>query len=216
MDAWEKTCDTWRLLAAEINGSFTESTVPFSELHSAQVEKQYKNWTISFQTTGHTTTGNVSYVPLESFTLNVKRKKFDWTDMLSNAIPPLFMMGSEVTSTGFAEVEYLYNLTSNDTSKARQIMNSAKLRDVLVNSDGMQDFLICSMRMGAIQAGSIFMFDFSKAFDRSMMKERFEVFQQTLDQLSRLRLASLESPQVANKFEKPEDLFDRFNFFKKK
>ena len=215
MNAWEKTCDTWRLLAAEINGSFSESTVPFSTIHTASVEKQYKNWTISFHTTGHTITGNVAYVPLENFTLNVKRKKFDWTDNLQGAIPPLFMLGSDVTNTGFAEVEYLYSITSNDASKARKIMNNEKVRDVLINSDGMQDFLICSMRMGGIQAGSIFMFDLSRVFDRTQMKGRFEVFQQTLDHLSALRLASLEAPQASIPRE-PEDLFDRFNIFKKK
>ncbi len=215
MNAWEKTCDTWRLLAAEINGSFSESTVPFSTIHTASVEKQYKNWTISFQTTGHTITGNVSYVPLENFTLNVKRKKFDWTDSLAGAIPPLFMLGSEVTNTGFAEVEYLYSITSNDASKARKIMSNAKVRDVLINSDGMQDFLVCSMRMGAVQSGSIFLFDLSRVFDRAQMKDRFEAFQQTLDQLSALRLASLEAPQ-ASTYREPEDLFGRFNIFKKK
>ncbi len=215
MNAWEKTCDTWRLLAAEINGSFTESTVPFSTIHTASVEKQYKNWKISFQTTGHTVTGNVSYVPLDNFTLNVKRKKFDWTDALQGAIPPLFMMGSEVTNTGFAEVEYLYSITSNDVSKARKLMSNAKLRDVLMNSDGMQNFLICSMKVGGMQAGSILLFDLGRVFDRAQMKDRFETFQQTLDELSRLRLASLEAPQ-ASISEEPEDLFDRFNIFKKK
>lgn len=214
MNAWEKTCDTWRLLAAEIDGSFTEGTVPFSTIHTASVEKQYKNWKISFQTTGHTITGNVSYVPLESFTLNVKRKKFDWSDSLQSAIPS-FMFCSEVPNTGFAEIEYLYAITSNDAVNARKFIAVPKVRDVLINSDGMQDFLICSMKVAGLQTGSIFMFDLSRVADRAAMKDRFEAFQQCLDKLCSLRLASLESPQAA-RYEEPENLFDRFNIFKKK
>jgi hypothetical protein len=214
MNAWEKTCDTWRLLAAEIDGSFNEGTVPFSTIHTASVEKQYKNWTISFQTTGHTITGNVSYLPLESFTLNIKRKKFDWTDSLQSAIPPMLMC-SEVPNTGFAEIEYLYSITSNDAVNARKFIAIPEVRDVLINSDGMQDFLICSMKVAGIQTGSIFMFDLSRVFDRTQMKHRFEAFQQCLDQLGTCRLASLEAPQ-ASSYREPENLLDRFNIFKKK
>lgn len=215
MNAWEKTCDTWRLLAAEIDGSFTEGTVPLSTIHTASVEKQYKNWTISFQTTGHTITGKVSYVPLESFTLNIKRKKFDWTYSLGAAIPPMLMC-SEVPNTGFAEIEYLYSITSNDAINARKFIGLPEVREVLINSDGLQDFLICSMKVAGIQTGSIFMFDLSRVFDRTQMKNRFKAFQESLDLLSACRLASLEAPQASNYNAPEENLFDRFNIFKKK
>jgi len=108
-----------------------------------------------------------------------------------------------------SSAEQRNSITSNDATKARKIMGNAKVRDVLINSDGMQDFLVCSMKMGGIQAGSIFLFDLSRVFDRTQMKDRFEAFQQTLDQLSTLRLASLEAPQAATHTE-PEDLFDRW------
>src|ERR1700722_8224506 len=119
MNAWEKTCDTWRLLAAEINGTYVESTVSLSKIHLATVEKQYRNWKISFQTTGHTITGTANYVPRKNFTLHVKRKRFDWTDQLQSMVPPLFMFGSDVNNTGYPEVEYLYSLTSTDSIAAR-------------------------------------------------------------------------------------------------
>lgn len=215
MNAWEKTCDTWRLLAAEIDGTFFESKVPFTETHLATVEKQYKNWKISFQSTGHTITGNVSYVPLANFTLHVKRKRFDWTDEFQNLVPPLFMFGSQVTGTGFDEVEYLYSILSNDTSKARTIMQNPALRDVLVNCDGMQNFVICSMKVASIDAGSILIFDLGRVSDRPQMKSRFEVLQQSLDQLVRLGLASKDAPQTHSAQDR-EDLFSYFNFFKKR
>lgn len=214
MNAWEKTCDTWRLLAAEINGSFNESTVSLPHLHLAELEKQYRNWKISFKTTGHTITGSVSYVPRANFTLHAKRKRFDWTDQIQNIIPPLFMLGTPVTSMNYPEIEYLYSVTSSDANKAKKIMESALLRDVLMNCGQMQNFLICSMHIGAIEAGSVFLYDLGQPSNRADMKNRIDLFQETLDELEHLDLAAPDAPQ-ASTHQMTDDLFSRFNIFKR-
>jgi len=186
-----------------------------SKIHLATVEKQYRNWKISFQTTGHTICGTASYVPRKNFTLHVKRKKFDWTDQIQSIVPPLFIFGSPVTSTGFPEVEYLYSLVSSDAASARKIMHSQLLRDLLINCTQLQNFLICSMHVAGIQSGSVFLFDMSPPFHRAEMKNRFDLFQETLDELEHLDLAAPDAPQVSTE-ESSEDLFSRFNIFKKK
>jgi len=94
-------------------------------------------------------------------------------------------------------------------------MHSALLRDVLMNNNQLQNFLICSMQIGSIHSGSVFLFDLSPPFHRPEMRSRFDLFQETLDELEHLGLAAPDAPQVSNE-ESSEDIFSRFNIFKKK
>ncbi len=184
--------ETWRRLAAEINGQF--------DPHGPRVQMHVKEWTITLdrglpyegRPSNNAIRIRAPYTSQDGFQFIIYRGGF--------LTAPMASMGMPVVKSGNPEFDAAFRLKATDESKARALLSNPKIRDLICAQPPFRMLGTVHRERwmdGNLPEGiyELYFVQLNGATDLGQLKETFELFTEMLNQLAVIGSASEKNPQ---------------------